>query len=99
MMMVVDEMQMIPPRKMLSIVLQPSSWPRKKPAVAINVCSVSAVTPAVPPTATSFLKLNSSPKLNRRKITPISLHVVMFFSSATVGKKPTCGPTSSPARM
>ena len=41
---------------------------------------------ADPPTFISFLKLNSSPKLNNKKITPISAQTFTLFTSLTVGK-------------
>ncbi len=45
----------------------------------------SAVMPEVPPTFATFLKLNSSPRLNSRKITPSSDQTLMLSSSSTVG--------------
>ena len=48
---------------------------------------VIAVIEAVPPTFISFLKLNSSPKLNKRNITPISAQTLTLSMSFTVGKK------------
>jgi hypothetical protein len=59
--------------------------------------STKAVMEASPPTRINFLKLNSRPRLNKRKITPISASVSMFSTSATVGKSLKWGPTRKPA--
>ncbi len=83
--MVVDDTERIPPRKMLSMTDQPRSCPVKNPKTSISTTSTMAVMEAEPPTLTSFLKLNSSPRLNSRKITPISDQVWIPFSSTTVG--------------
>lgn len=53
----------------------------------INKTFTIAVIEAEPPTLTNFLKLNSKPKLNRRKITPISPQMLMLLVSVTDGKK------------
>ena len=45
----------------------------------------SVMDSAVPPTFTIFLKLNSSPNANRRKITPISAQVLILAESITEG--------------
>jgi hypothetical protein len=75
MIMVVEEMDRIPPRKILSMVAQPSILPVKYPAASMNITSKTAVTEAGAPTFISFLKLNSNPRLNRRNITPISAQI------------------------
>jgi len=49
------------------------------------------------PTLTIFLKLNSSPKLNSKNITPISAHKFKFSLSVTVGTKLKNGPAKIPA--
>ncbi len=43
----------------------------------VTIC-VKAVTEAVPPTFSNFLKLNSNPKLKSKKITPISAQTSML---------------------
>ena len=65
----------------------------------MKMISNSAVIDASPPTRMSFLKLNSSPRLNSRKITPISANVSIFSTSATVGSSLKCGPTRKPAMI
>ncbi|MNL51475.1 hypothetical protein D3C87_1745770 [compost metagenome] len=75
MIIVVDDTDNIPPKKMLSIVDHPIAFPATKPISSINTTSTIAVIDAEPPTLTSFLKLNSRPRLNNRKITPISAQI------------------------
>ncbi|MNL26459.1 hypothetical protein D3C87_1479870 [compost metagenome] len=99
MIMVVDETERIPPRNILSMVDQPITLPATKPISSINTTSTMAVIEAEPPTFTSFLKLNSRPRLKSKKITPISAQMSILFLSTTVGKKWMCGPTSKPARI
>ena len=99
MMMVVELIERIPPRKRLSIMAQPRARPVRNPAPIIKDTVTMVVTTAVPPTFINLRKLNSRPRLNSRKITPISLQVTRFFSSMTDGTRFTCGPTSRPATM
>ena len=56
-----------------------------------------AVIDAVPPTFISFLKLNSSPKLNNKKITPISAQTYTLLMSFMEGKKSKWLPAKNPA--
>jgi hypothetical protein len=86
-MIVVEELASIPPRKRLSIVVQPSNFPKKYPVIVMKIISTKAVMEADPPTRINFLKLNSRPRLKRRMITPISAKVSIFSRSATVGTK------------
>ena len=71
MMIVVDDIDSMPPRKTLSVDVQPSSLPAMNPVHIIPVMMTSAVSSAGPPTLTSFLKLNSSPSEKSRKMMPI----------------------------
>jgi len=73
--MVVDDMAIIPPRKRQSIRFQPNAMPTPMPSNIMQKITVQAAITAVPPTLTIFLKLNSSPKANNKKITPMSAHV------------------------
>ena len=82
---VVDDMDSIPPRKRLFMCPQPSASPAEYPNIIIAPTIVRALIMAVPPTFISFLKLKSSPKANRRKITPISAHIWIFAESVTIG--------------
>ena len=86
MIIVVDDMDNIPPRKMEFIVPHPNNCPTRKPMSNILTTSVVAVIKAVEPTFMSFLKLNSSPSAKSKKITPISAHILIFSISPTVGK-------------
>jgi hypothetical protein len=72
MMIVVELIESVAPRKMLSIVPQPNIRPIWYPTNAITVISSVAPTTAVVPTRTSCRRLKCSPRLNIRKITPSS---------------------------
>ena len=56
-----------------------------------------AVIMAALPTLSIFLKLNSNPSPNNKKITPISAHMPRFSLSVTVGTKLKYGPARIPA--
>ena len=71
MMMVVDDMESMPPRKRQLMLEKPSTWPMQKPAHIMPITMISAVTTAEPPALMSFLKLNSSPRLKSRTMIPI----------------------------
>ena len=71
MMIVVEDMDSMPPRKILSVVVQCSMRPAIKPVHIIPAMITIAVSNAGPPTLTSFLKLNSSPSEKSRKMMPI----------------------------
>jgi hypothetical protein len=72
MIIVVDEMERIAPRKSRSMNFQPRRKPVRNPRPFIIVIPTNAVMKAEPPTLKSFRKLNSSPSEKSRKITPIS---------------------------
>ena len=99
MMMVVDDIDSMPPRNRLLMNENPISLPAKYPATIIPVTENRVVTVADPPTFISFLKLNSSPSEKSRKIMPSFAQNSMFDSWITVGKYPKCGPTRKPATM
>ena len=82
---VVEDMAIIPPKKMQSIRCHPKLIPTPIPKRIIQNIMVQAAMTAVPPTFTIFLKLNSSPNANRRKITPISAQVLILAESITEG--------------
>ena len=98
-MMVVDDIESIPPRKMRSIWLQPIAPPTIIPVTNIPTKMVPAVMRALLPTLSSFLKLNSRPSANSRKIMPISDHCSTVSGLVRLGKRPKCGPTRNPATM
>lgn len=86
MMMVVDDIDSMPPRNRLLMRLNPSTWPIANPAAIMPVTMMSAVTTADPPTLSSFLKLNSSPNENRSTTIPIWAQKSMLDSVVTDGR-------------
>ena len=87
MIIVVDEMESMQPKKMQLMSPIPSTWPTVLPITNITASSVRAVTAPVAPTFFSFLMLNSKPKANIRKTMPISLQTCMFVSSLMAGNQ------------
>ena len=86
MMMVVELMESMPPRKMESMFPQPSASPVRYPRVSMPATTVVAVMIAPAPTLISFLKLNSRPRQNISTMMPISLQVSMDAVSCAVKK-------------
>ena len=76
MMMVVDDMEIIPPRKMRLIMLRPRIYPT--PANVIPVMTISAVITAEPPACISLRKENSRPIENMSTTMPRSAQNSMF---------------------
>ena len=99
MMIVVEDIESIPPRKMLSIIVHPSADPVTMPTMNIPTQFVPAVISAALPTFSNFLKLNSNPRLNSRKMMPISDHWSTLSTLVTVGNRPRWGPTRNPATI
>lgn len=85
MMMAVDDMDIIPPNRILVVMPHPNDMPTRNPRSIMNDMMVTAAMAAVCPTFNNFLKLKSNPKLNSRKMTPISDHEPMSDVSDTVG--------------
>lgn len=77
-MIVVDDIDSIPPRKILSVEVQPRARPAIKPEHIIPTITTNAVISAGPPTFINFLKLNSRPSENNRKMIPISAQMSTF---------------------
>ena len=98
-MMVVDDIESMAPRKMLSIWPQPITLPSKKPMTHIETNSVKAVIPTVPACFFSFLKLNSNPMAKSRNTIPISLHTSTLSWSLMTGNQGKYGPISRPAMI
>ena len=98
-MMVVDDMASIPPKKILSITLHPIRYPEKKPTQNMMTISATEAMMAVAPTLKSFRKLNSRPRANSKKMIPISDHSCTEFCSMMVGNRLKWGPTKKPATM
>ena len=84
-MMVVDDIESMPPRKRLLMVLKCMSRPTTKPTPIMPVTIIRAVTTAEPPERTSFLKLNSRPSEKRSTTMPISAQKSMFSAVVTDG--------------
>ena len=96
---IVDDIDSRPPRKMLSMAVQPSACPATKPSTNTPRNLLPAVTRALLPTFRSFLKLNSRPRPNIRKMMPISDHWCTVSSELMPGNQEICGPTRKPAMM
>ena len=97
--MVVELMQIMPPRNRASILLHPKADPTTKPRKIMPMMMVRAAIMAGPPTLTIFLKLNSSPNAKSRKMTPISDHTWMLAASITEGVRVKWGLAMNPATM
>ena len=95
----VDEMEIIAPTKRAVTVVHPKILAIRKPMQNITTASEKTVIAPGPPTFFSFLKLNSSPNPNRRKITPIFPQNSTLSTSVAVGMKEMYGPVSTPAMM
>lgn len=96
-MIVVDEMAIMPPRNRLVRSGQPSRVPHVNPATIISPISMSAVRMAGRPAVASLVILNSSPRPNMRKMTPISDQTEMLSVSETSGNHEMAGLTRNPA--
>ena len=78
---------------------KPIAFPAMYPQVIMPDTMTITVTAADPPTFINFLKLNSNPNENSRKIMPNSAQKSMFDSLIMVGKYPKWGLTRKPARI
>ena len=76
-------MASIPPRKMQSILLQPNIWPTMTPSIDIQKMMLHVEIIGEAPIFRIFLNEKSSPKENRRNITPRSDHRWMLSESTT----------------
>ncbi len=77
-MIVVEDMDIMPPRKMQLMKFMSSSFPTPKPASTIPVMIIRAVTMAELPDRNSFLNENSSPSVNISTTIPRSAQKSMF---------------------
>ena len=87
-----------PARKMLSMGLQLMACPSRKPITNTPRNLLPAVTRADVPAPRSFLKLNSRPRPNIRKMIPIWLQS-STVSMLLIPNTPICGPMMKPAIM
>ncbi len=96
---VVDDMDSMPPRKRLLMLFMPMNLPAAYPAHIMPATMISAVTTAEPPALISFLKLNSSPSEKSRTTMPICAQKSMLASVVTDGRYSKCGLARKPATM
>ena len=96
---VVEDIDSMPPRNRLLILEKPSRCPIRKPAHIIPLTIISAVTTAEPPAFTSFLKLNSSPSENSSTTMPSCAQNSMFSWVVTDGRYVKFGLARKPATM
>ena len=82
--MAVELIANIPPRKMQSICCQPKACPTLMPKAIIQNTIVQAAIMGEAPIFNIFLTEKSNPNENKRKITPMSAHVLMSASSTTL---------------
>ena len=87
MMMLVEEMESMHPRKVHSMELKPRSLPTELPTMNMMANSVRAVMAPVAPTFFSFLMLNSRPRPNIRKTIPMSLQTWMSSVPVMAGNQ------------
>ena len=97
--MVVDDMASMPPRNKLLMRLQPKKWPQMEPKPIMQKMMVHAAMNGLLPIFNIFLKLNSRPRVNMRKMTPMSAHVCTLCMSVTDGMNWKCGLLMKPATM
>ena len=83
-----EDMDIMPPRKRLSMVDQPRAEPTTRPTMNMPMQLVPAVMRAELPTLSSFLKLNSSPRAKSRKMMPISDHCSTDSTLEMAGSRP-----------
>ena len=99
MIIVVDDIDNIPPKKILSKYVKCNKRPAAYPNNIIPTTITNAVITAEPPTLTNFRKLNSNPKENSKTIIPISAQISILAISVTVGKNEKCGPARKPVTI
>ena len=97
MMIIVDDIESMQPRKTASILPNPSRCPRVIPTTVMPLMTVIAVMIALLPTRDSFTNENSSPRPNIRNTMPIVDQVWMLSVSTTVGSNVKCGLIRKPA--
>lgn len=97
--MVVLDMEIIPPRNMQLIELSCRILPTPKPAKVIPVIIIKAVITADEPEFISFLKLNSRPRVNMRTTMPRSAQNSMFSRFEIEGRYVNFGLARKPARI
>ena len=99
MIIVVEDMESIPPRNRLLMVVKSRRCPMRNPVPIMPVTIMSAVTTAEPPVLSSFLKLNSRPRENSSTMIPICAQNSMFSSVVTEGSGLKLGLARNPATI
>lgn len=99
MVIMVEDMASMTPRKRLFMGPQPRARPSRTPTPPMPAAWMPADKSPGPPTSASLCRENSSPRPNMRKITPMSDQTSMPPRSWMVGRKSTTGPARNPARM
>ncbi len=84
--MVVLDMESIPPKKMELVKSMSSNRPTPKPAKVMPVIMMNAVNMADVPELTSFLKLNSRPRVNISMTIPSSAQKSMLSKLLIEGR-------------
>ena len=96
---VVEEIDIIAPRKIESIALQPKYRPNRSPKKNIAPTSTTAATTAVTPTSFNFRKLKCSPTENINKTTPNSAKDLISSSLETKLNGGVFGPIRTPTKI
>ena len=99
MVIMVEDMASMTPRKTLFIVPQPSARPTSTPTAPMPTAWTPAERKPGTPTSAILWTENSSPRPNIRKMTPMSDQTSMLPRSSMVGRNCTTGPARKPARM
>ncbi len=99
MIIVVEDIEIIPPKKIQFMVLKCSRHPTPKPANVIPVMMIRAVTTADEPEFISLRKLNSRPIVNISTTIPKSAQNLMFSRLDMEGRYSKLGLARNPARI
>ena len=97
--MVVDDMAIMPPRNIQSILLHEKACPVAIPSIIIEKTMMMAEMKGEMPIFRIFLMEKSNPSEKSRNMTPISAHVWMFPLSITDMVSGIWGDTMKPATM
>ena len=99
MVIIVEDMASMTPKKILFIGPQPMAKPSRTPRPPIPTAWTPAERKPGTPTSAILCRENSNPRPNIKKITPISDQTSMLEISSMVGRKATTGPARKPARI
>ena len=99
MMMVVDDMEIMPPRNTQFMLLSPKMHPTPNPAKVMPVMIIRAVTTADDPEFISLRKENSRPMENMSTTMPNSAQKLIFSRLEIEGRYSNFGLARNPARI